>query len=116
MTLESTAAAKLRLAVWCCGHRSEPDPAEQGIRPVPGKWHPRMPERLDDEELADDRRWNRGRGRIRRHIFRTDYVADSFMRLHKVINFRLGISNSLAHEVTCQASRRMRSITPTATP
>ena len=23
------------------------------IRPVPGEWHPRMPERLDDEELAD---------------------------------------------------------------
>jgi hypothetical protein len=31
MTLESAAAAKLRLVVWCkgCGHRSEPDPAEQ---------------------------------------------------------------------------------------
>ena len=26
------------------------------IRPVPGEWHPRMPERLDDEELADWRR------------------------------------------------------------
>jgi hypothetical protein len=23
------------------------------IRPVPGEWHPRMPERLDEEELAD---------------------------------------------------------------
>jgi hypothetical protein len=22
------------------------------IRPVPGEWHPRMPERLDEEELA----------------------------------------------------------------
>ena len=31
MTLESAAAAKLRLVVWCkgCGHRSEPDLAEQ---------------------------------------------------------------------------------------
>jgi len=31
ITLESAAAAKLRLVVWCkaCGHRSEPDPAEQ---------------------------------------------------------------------------------------
>jgi hypothetical protein len=31
MTLESAAAAKLVLMVWCkaCGHRSEPDPAEQ---------------------------------------------------------------------------------------
>jgi hypothetical protein len=23
------------------------------IRPEPGEWHPRMPERLDEEELAD---------------------------------------------------------------
>ena len=23
------------------------------IRPVPAEWHPRIPERLDDEELAD---------------------------------------------------------------
>src|SRR5262249_2103326 len=31
MTLETAAAAKLCLMVWCksCGHRSEPDPAEQ---------------------------------------------------------------------------------------
>jgi Zn finger protein HypA/HybF involved in hydrogenase expression len=31
MTLESAAAAELRLVVWCkaCGHRSELDPAEQ---------------------------------------------------------------------------------------
>lgn len=31
MTLGSAAAAHLRLMVWCkaCGHRSEPDPAEQ---------------------------------------------------------------------------------------
>ena len=28
------------------------------IRPVPGEWHPRMPERLDDEELED---WRAGR-------------------------------------------------------
>jgi hypothetical protein len=27
------------------------------IRPDPGEWHPRMPERLDDEELAD---WRAG--------------------------------------------------------
>ena len=31
------------------------------IRPVPGEWHPRMPERLDDEELAD---WRAGRGGV----------------------------------------------------
>jgi hypothetical protein len=28
------------------------------IRPEPGEWHPRMPERLDEEELAD---WRAGR-------------------------------------------------------
>ena len=46
MTLESVAAAQLRLAVWCkaCGHRSEPDPAEQARwygpeTPVP-EWRP----------------------------------------------------------------------------
>src|SRR5580692_4293089 len=27
-------------------------------RPEPGEWHPRMPERLDEEELAD---WRAGR-------------------------------------------------------
>ena len=31
------------------------------IRPVPGEWHPRMPERLDDEELAD---WRTGRNAV----------------------------------------------------
>jgi hypothetical protein len=30
------------------------DPAAV-IRPLPGEWHPRMPERLDEEELADCR-------------------------------------------------------------
>jgi hypothetical protein len=28
------------------------------IRPAPGDWHPRMPERLDDEKLPD---WRAGR-------------------------------------------------------
>jgi hypothetical protein len=31
------------------------------IRPEPGEWHPRMPERLDDEELAD---WRAGRNAV----------------------------------------------------
>jgi hypothetical protein len=31
------------------------------IQPVPGQWHPRMPERLDEEELAD---WRAGRSAI----------------------------------------------------
>ena len=35
MTLGNAAAAHVRLVVWCkaCGHRSEPDPAEQA------RWH-----------------------------------------------------------------------------
>ena len=31
------------------------------IRPEPGEWHPRMPERLDQEELAD---WRAGRNAV----------------------------------------------------
>ncbi len=31
------------------------------IRPVVGDWHPRMPERLDEEELAD---WCAGRNAV----------------------------------------------------
>jgi hypothetical protein len=31
------------------------------IRPEPGAWYPRMPERLDEEELAD---WYAGRDAI----------------------------------------------------
>jgi hypothetical protein len=31
------------------------------IRPVPGEWHPYMPKRLDEEELAD---WRAGRNAV----------------------------------------------------
>jgi hypothetical protein len=31
------------------------------IQPVPGEWHPRMPERLDEDELAD---WQAGRNAV----------------------------------------------------
>jgi hypothetical protein len=31
------------------------------IRPEPGEWHPRMPARLDEEELAD---WRAGRNAV----------------------------------------------------
>ena len=31
------------------------------IRPVPGAWHPHMPERLDQQELAD---WRAGRDAV----------------------------------------------------
>jgi hypothetical protein len=40
-----------------CG---ELDPAAV-IRPIVGEWQPRMPERLDDEELAD---WRAGRNAL----------------------------------------------------
>jgi hypothetical protein len=36
------------------------DPAAV-IRPIRGEWHPRMPERLDEEELAD---WRAGRDAV----------------------------------------------------
>ena len=38
------------------------------IRPVPGEWHPHMPERLDDEELAD---WRAGRNAVYQLAART---------------------------------------------
>ena len=31
------------------------------VRPVPGEWHPHMPESLDEEELAD---WRAGRNAV----------------------------------------------------
>jgi hypothetical protein len=31
------------------------------IRPVPGEWHPHIPERLDEKELAD---WRAGRDAV----------------------------------------------------
>ena len=40
-----------------CG---ELDPAAV-IRPVAGEWHPHMPERLDEAELAD---WRAGRNAV----------------------------------------------------
>jgi hypothetical protein len=40
-----------------CG---EVDPAVV-IRPVPGEWHPHMPERLDEQELAD---WRASRNAV----------------------------------------------------
>jgi hypothetical protein len=40
-----------------CG---ELDPAAV-IRPVSGEWHPHMPDRLDEEELAD---WRAGRNAV----------------------------------------------------
>jgi hypothetical protein len=40
-----------------CG---ELDPAVV-IQPIRGEWHPRMPERLDEEELAD---WRAGRNAV----------------------------------------------------
>jgi len=48
---------------WRCTLRvdcSELDPGAV-IRPVRGKWHPRMPERLDEDELAD---WRAGRNAV----------------------------------------------------
>jgi hypothetical protein len=60
-------------------------------RPAPGGWHPRMPERLDEEELADRRAGRNAvyqltalsigaRLVVAEHLFRTCYVADSFVQ------------------------------------
>jgi hypothetical protein len=64
------------------------------IRPVPGEWQPRTPERLDGEEVAD---WRAGRNAVYQfaaltigarlavaeaqagRILRTCYVGDSFL-------------------------------------
>jgi hypothetical protein len=35
--------------------------SRRGDRPAPGEWHPRMPERLDEDELAD---WRAGRDAV----------------------------------------------------
>jgi tetratricopeptide (TPR) repeat protein len=43
-----------------CPSLSYSDPSAV-IRPEPGEWHPRMPERLEEEELAD---WRAGRNAI----------------------------------------------------
>ena len=37
------------------------------ILPVPGEWQPRMPERLDEEELAD---WRAGRDAVYQRLRR----------------------------------------------
>jgi hypothetical protein len=48
MTLGNAAAARVRLIVWCkaCGHRVEPDPAEQARRHRQGAAIPGGRERL----------------------------------------------------------------------
>ena len=43
-------------------------PIWPSIRPDPGEWHPRMPERLDEEELAD---WRAGRNAVYQLAART---------------------------------------------
>jgi hypothetical protein len=49
------------------------------IRPDPGEWHPRMPERLDEDELAD---WRAGRcPHTPRHALRVTRIAPAPQRL-----------------------------------
>jgi hypothetical protein len=54
---KSAAPAKPRQMRVDCGQL---DPGAV-IRPVTGQWRPRLPERLDDEELAD---WRAGRNAV----------------------------------------------------
>jgi hypothetical protein len=52
--------SRLKIATRCPADPVEQDPGAV-IRPEPGEWYPRMPERLDDEELAD---WRAGRNAV----------------------------------------------------
>jgi hypothetical protein len=54
--IESTFEVGRTLRVDC--GQLDPDAV---IRPVGGEWHPHIPERLDDEELAD---WRAGRNAV----------------------------------------------------
>ena len=79
------------------------------IRPVPGEWHPRMPERLDDEELAD---WRAGRNAVRQPASRApvgDFatngirIVDESRRLGEYPGD--GFASSLAICSRCSRSR-----------
>ena len=54
------------------------------IRPVPGEWRPRMPERLDEEELAD---WRAGRN-AGLSARRTDNRRASRSPTHNVLSWK----------------------------
>jgi hypothetical protein len=58
--IESTFGVARRFS---CTMRVDLRPARPGavIRPVSGQWRPRMPERLDEKELAD---WRAGRNAV----------------------------------------------------
>jgi hypothetical protein len=55
--IESTSEVARRFSCMMHVDRGQLDPGAV-IQPAPGEWHPRMPERLDEEELAD---WRTGR-------------------------------------------------------
>jgi hypothetical protein len=69
------------------------DPAAV-IRPVPGEWHPRMPERLDDEELAD---WPAGRDAV----YQLASVSDA-LALGEAALGRIGYGGDDARIITDQ--------------
>jgi hypothetical protein len=101
------------------------------IRPEPGEWHPRTPERPDEEELAewragrdaglsarrtDNRRGVRGRQRMKR-AFAPYRLRRRFVHTeHNMINCRLGSPQAAFRPNPRQPCRRTRSIMPTATP
>jgi hypothetical protein len=58
--IESTFEVGRRFRCTMRVHCGQLDPGAV-IRPVPGEWHPRIPERLDEEELAD---WRTGRNAV----------------------------------------------------
>jgi hypothetical protein len=95
-------------------------------RPAPDDWHPRMPERLDDEELADwrtgrdagsirlgapaDRRGARGRRRMKRSSAPYRLCRRFVHTEHRMINCGLGSSRAPSDRIIVRPSReRVRS-------
>jgi hypothetical protein len=58
--IESTFEVGHRFRCWMRFDCGELDPGVV-IRPVPGEWHPHIPERLDEQEPAD---WRAGRNAL----------------------------------------------------
>jgi hypothetical protein len=57
------------------------------IRPIRGEWHPHMPERLDEEELAD---WRAGRNAVCQLAALRSFYRDPELRASRVRHPRTG--------------------------
>jgi len=101
MTLETAAAAKLCLMVWCksCGHRSEPDPAEQA------RWYgPETPVPEWRRPLVCSQCGSRNVDMVNPMILRTAFVIALLMALGGVLS-ACGFSNTFNYghgQVACE--------------